>query len=476
MWVPIARAGRRSLIVAGIALVAVVGALVYRAFPDETSTAYREVMHQFVARTPLLLLLAISFPFLVAIATRPQIGFLIVGVLVPYDGLLVIIHTPKFTEGYKEALVIYSFVWAALTLVRNERPKQTHPRYVAPLAFYIGIGVLSAMREHNIDSLVGVKTSFFYVLIPLALWWCPFSRKERDALITIIMVNGFITALYGLYQQVLGGAGLVKLGYEYNTQIRTTGSFLRSFSSFLQHSAFGLFLMMVLLVCVPIALDELPRLRSKLFLASTPVLLLALAFTFVRSAWIGLAVGAAYLAFHRYRVLLFFAPFVLPLIVVLPGSFEQGAFYSGSFQERQTSWSANLNKAADPIGNGIGTTGSAAEKALEVKSLHQEFYQPDNNYFKVLYELGVFGLFFFIMVLIAAFLYTRDVEKQVHGADRALCAGAAANILGVMVAAYTIVYFEVFPNELFFWLLLGAVASCIRDREPDRESSSTLSR
>jgi O-antigen ligase/polysaccharide polymerase Wzy-like membrane protein len=206
------------------------------------------------------------------------------------------------------------------------------------------------------------------------------------------------------------------------------------------------------------------------------VLLLALAFTFVRSAWIGLAVGAVYLAFHRYRVLLFFAPFVLPLIVVLPGSFEQGAFYSGSFQERQTSWSANLNKAADPIGNGIGTTGSAAEKALQVKSLHQQFYQPDNNYFKVLYELGVFGLFFFLMVLVAALLFTRDVEKQVFGADRALCAGAAANILGVIVAAYTIVYFEVFPNELFFWLLLGAVASCIRDREPDRAFSSTPSR
>ena len=78
------------------------------------------------------------------------------------------------------------------------------------------------------------------------------------------------------------------------------------------------------------------------------------------------------------------------------------------------------------------------------------------------------------MMLIAAFLYTRDVEKQVTGRDRSIVIGAGANILAVIVAAYTAVYFEIFPDDLFFWLMLGVVASCIR--APDRELSTTPSR
>jgi O-antigen ligase len=259
------------------------------------------------------------------------------------------------------------------------------------------------------------------------------------------------------------------MGYQYGRDIRTTGSFLRSFSSFRQPGAFGLFLMVALLVCVPVALDEWPRVRSKVFLATTPVILVALAFTFVRSAWLGLAVGSIYLAFKRYRVLLFFAPFVLPLIVLLPGTFEKGAFSSGSFQQRQSGWAQNLNKAAEPFGNGIGTTGAAAEKSLKVSAQRAFFYQPDNNYFKVLYELGVFGLFFFIMMLIACLAYTREVEERVHGPDRALVIGVGAMVIGAIVSAFTLVYFEVLPVDWFFWLMMGTVASCVLD------SSSTPS-
>jgi hypothetical protein len=477
MWVPAARPSRRSFVVLVVVLAAaLVGVAALGGFLTDPSGAYGDAMQALVDLAPLGLLLAISFPVLVAIAARPQLGLLVIAALVPWDGLLVIIKTPPYTEGYKEVLTLYVLVWAVFSMVGKPRPKQKLPRYVAPLAFYAAVGFVSAGRVGGIDALVGVKTSFFYLLIPFVLWWCPFNRKERDVLVTILMVNGFATAVYGIYQQIIGSAGLLNMGYEYEISIRTTGAWLRSFSSFAQHSSFGLFLMLVLLVCVPVALEELPRTRSKVFLAVTPVLLLALAFTFVRSAWLGLAVGALYLAFHRYRVLLFFAPFVLPLIVLLPGTFEKGAFYSGSFQERQVGWTENLNKAADPFGNGIGTTGAAAEKALEVESAESNFYQPDNNYFKVLYELGVLGLFFFCVVLVACFLYTRDVEERVHGPDRAITIGAGANILGVMVASVTAVYFESFPNELFFWLLMGTVASCVRESQVDQPLSSTQSR
>jgi O-antigen ligase len=477
MWVPAARPSRGWLVLLVVAIAAaLVGVAALGGFLTDPTGSYGNVVQKVVDIAPLGLMLALSFPVLVAIAARPQVGLLVIAALVPWDGLLVIIKTPPYTEGYKEVLTLYVLVWAVFSIAGKPRPRSKLPRYVAPLAFYAAVAFVSAGRVGGVDAVVGVKTSFFYVLIPLVLWWCPFNRRERDALVSILMVSGFATAVYGIYQQIIGSSGLLDMGYEYEISIRTTGSWLRSFSSFAQHSSFGLFLMLVLLVCVPVALEELPRARSKVFLAVTPVMLISLAFTFVRSAWLGLAVGALYLAFHRYRVLLFFAPFALPLLVLLPGTFEQGAFYSGSFEERQTGWNENLNKAADPFGNGIGTTGAAAEKSLEVQSAKETFYQPDNNYFKVLYELGVLGLFFFVMMLVACFLYTRDVEERVHGPDRALTIGVGASILAVMLASVTAVYFESFPDELFFWLLMGTVASCVRDPQVTKELSSTQSR
>jgi hypothetical protein len=476
MWVPAARPSVRSLLLAAALIaVAMLAIAALGGFLD-IGNVYGGLIRGVLHWGPLVILLTVAIPLLGVIAGRPQLGVLTLAVLVPYDGLLVIIKHPAFSEGYKEMLTLYVFLWSVLTVIGKPKVETPRPRYLAPLMFYLVIGLISAARIGGITGLEGVKTSFFYLLIPLSLWICPLSPKERDWLVSILMANGVITSLYGLYQQVIGQSGLLAMGYQYGTSIRTTGPWLRSFSSFRQHSAFGLFLVLVLAVCVPAALDDFQRRRNKLFLLCTPIILLALAFTFVRSAWLGLAVAAVYLAFHRYKVLLFFAPFALVALLVLPLGFEKGAFYSGSFQERQQGWTQNLNRAADPFGNGIGTTGSAAAKALQIQgNANAYYYQPDNNYYKVLYELGVFGVFFFTFMLIAAFLYTRDVEKQVTGLDRSIVIGAGANILAVIVAAYTAVYFEIFPDDLFFWLMLGVVASCLRDRDINRKSDPELS-
>jgi hypothetical protein len=434
---------------------------------------YGTVMREWLKFGPLLVVASVAIVVALVIAARPQVGVLVLAALVPYNGLLVIVPHPPFSEGYKQFLVGWIALWSLLTIVRTKRVPQKRPRYLAPVIGYVVIGVISAARVGGTQGLVGLQLSFFYLLIPISMWWCPFNDRDRDRFVTILMFNAFATSLYGIYQQVIGASGLLSLGYQYGTQIRTTGAYLRSFSTFGDQSAFALFLMLALLVCVPVALDELPRLRSKLFLASTPILLLALAFTFSRSAILGLAIGATYLAFHRYNVLLFFAPFVVVALIVLPLGFEHAVFQKNSFQERQQGWTQNLNHAADPFGNGIGTTGSAAEKTSRIEATNANFYQPDNNYYKVLYELGVVGLYFFAATLIACLLFTRDAERRAPPPSRAFISGVTAHVLAVMCAAFTAVVFEIFPDDLMFWVLMGVVASCIRapaptDETPDR--------
>jgi hypothetical protein len=77
---------------------------------------------------------------------------------------------------------------------------------------------------------------------------------------------------------------------------------------------------------------------------------------------------------------------------------------------------------------------------------------------KVLLELGVFGLWLFVLLLGAMFLFCRQVGRRLHGADGALVVGISAAVLGAIAGSTVATYFEIFPMDLLFWLLAGVVA------------------
>lgn len=419
---------------------------------------------QLVDNGALLLALALSWPLALWIAARPQRGVLLLAVLVPLDGLLLILPLPSSAAGWKEGLLLYTLLWAFLTVVGKPRPPARIPAFVQPLVLYTTIGIVSAGLVRGTQALVGLKIGYLFVLVILVLWLCPFDAKERDRLVTILMVMGFVTAAYGLAQQVLGAERLNQMGYEYNTTIRFTGGFVRSFSTFNLQFQFGFFLAMVLLIGIPVSLSAPKRSRSIAFFAISPMLVLALVFTFSRGAWLTLGLGLAYLGFTRYKVLLLGVPIALLSLAFIPGQFTQPAFQARSFNERQIGWVENVGKVTSrPTGNGIGTTGSAAEKTREVLSLDDDYYQPDNQYFKVLYELGVVGLWAFAFLLVSTFLYARHAQRVLTGPDRHLADGITANILGVIAACTVATYFEMFPMDFYYWLLMGVLVVSVHE-------------
>lgn len=421
------------------------------------------VVARLVDAAPLLLLLALAWPLALWIAVRPQRGMLLLVAFVPFDGLLNVLPTPPFAEGWKEALLIWTLLWSVLGTVGKQRERSRFPEFVGPLAIYVGVGLVSAVFVGGAQALVGLKIGYLFAGSLVILWLRPFDARDRDRLVSIMMGVGLVTSLGGLAQQALGHESVNALGYEYNKTIRFTGGFMRSFSTFDLPFAFGFFLATVLLVGVPVAMSEPRRLRSIVFFVTAPVMLLALAFTFVRAAWLVLGIGLVYHAVHRYRWLLLGVPIAVLGLVMLPGQIAEPAFQAESLGDRQVGWLENIGQVtAEPFGNGIGATGSAAEKTREVTRLDFEVYQPDNQYFKAVYELGVVGLWAFALTLITAFLYLRRVDRQLTGTDRALADGVAANVLGVGAACWVATYFEIFPMDLYFWMLLGVVTTCTR--------------
>jgi hypothetical protein len=117
--------------------------------------------------------------------------------------------------------------------------------------------------------------------------------------------------------------------------------------------------------------------------------------------------------------------------------------------------------AAHPLGIGIGATGSSAIKLQKLRAdPGAPVYEADNYYFKMLLELGVVGLWFFVLLLMSVFGAARTAEQTLTGSAALLAQSSAAMVLGAAGASAVATYFEIFPMDVMFWVTIAVVAAC----------------
>jgi hypothetical protein len=426
----------------------------------------------------LVLLIAIALPLVVAIAARPQRGLLLLVLLLPFDGLQQVIAVPDWVDAWKEALVLFTLVCSLFAPAGIRAPAHRRlPTWLAPLAVFAGIQLLTTVWAHDTQALVGLKINLFYLLAAFVAWRCPLSRKERDRLVSILMAVGFACAVYGIVQQFQGGNALLRMGYELDTNVTFIGNYLRSFSTFVQSQQFGVFEMVVLLMGIPAALADRRRARNRLFLLALPVYVVGMLSSFSRGAVLGLGLGLVYLGFRRYRVLLAALPLAIVALVVLNvlGGAAVSTFQDPtSFGERTTGWQENFERIAEhPLGAGVGRSGAASEKAVELDVSSTASFQPDNYYFKTAYELGVLGLWVFVIFLVVTFGFVHRGSARGDPLDQPFLDGVAAFVLAAAAASLVATFFEIYPMDALFWLLLGIAASTIAgsDAAPVRSTA-----
>ena len=424
----------------------------------------------------------------VGVVRRPQRGVLALAALLPFNGLLLVVPHPPIVEGWKEMLVlaVLAATFVAPASARGE-PRSRLPTWIWPAGVWLGLSAISGAVVGGTQAAQGIKIGFFYALVFWAMWRCPFSARDRDRFVSILMATGVVTATVGLWQLVIGPDALVGLGYEYNTTVRTSSGVLRTFSTFDQPFPFALFLMVVLLVAVPIALGQPRRPRNALFLAATPVVLAGMASSTVRSALLGTAVGLAFLTVHRHRNLIRVVPVVVAVgVLTLSGSTLSALTSGDSLTERTTGWDQVSDLiTTHPLGVGIGATGSVAEKTAELTGSTEGLvslrwdspYQPDNQYVKTLLELGPLGLWAVVMLLVAMFLAARFASgrrEPERGADAELASGIAASVLAIAAAGFVATIFEIFPIDAYFWMFAGVIATL--PASPARTAPSSIAR
>lgn len=427
------------------------------------------------AALPVALAVATALALVAWIWRRPQRGVLLLVGLLPFDGLLILVRVPTAVYAWKEILLVGTLLAAfhpANSAVRASRELGARPlpAWLSPLTLFATAALLTLMWSPPLQGLVGLKVTFFGALTAAVVLRCPLDRRDRDRLVTILLATGTVTAGFGLAQQVIGAPTLHGWGYRYNSVIRFTGGFMRSWSTFNQPFAFAFFLMLVVLVTLPVALGDLRRRRNQLIVAATPLFVAGIAVAVVRTAWIGLAVGVASIAFKRHRVLLRVAPMVIGAVLLAIALGAIGFFHSASAGERVTRWQQLPHVVSSaPLGAGVGSAGAAAAKTETLGGGAVTFdptragnaahvFEPDNSYLEVLYEDGALGLLLFAATLLLLYGRARS-SARMPGADGDFAAGVTAAVLAAAVASIASSFFEIFPMDYLFWLLAGVVST-----------------
>ncbi len=281
-------------------------------------------------------------------------------------------------------------------------------------------------------------------------------------------------ALYGLLQQVLGGARLVDLGYAYGAQVRTIGPYLRSFGTFDEPFDYAAFLLF------GIAAVLLWRNRGLFVALALGLLAFGLLVSFVRTALlIGLALIGLWLARQgrtATAVLLLAAALFggVATLIASSGGTETRTFQGSSstyltVNGRTQSWKVALGDSSDwAFGRGVGVVGTAAERArVGVSQTRLAPNQPnlaavDSGYFATIADVGFVGLIVQLSLLGRLIVLARGATARRQQAGWVVLGLLAV----VLLDAVTRASFTGFPTAFLGMLVVGVGLAATAPERP----------
>ncbi|HMC76006.1 MAG TPA: O-antigen ligase family protein [Vicinamibacterales bacterium] len=316
-------------------------------------------------------------------------------------------------------LTITALLWAGI-LVRN-RERVEVPRMFWPLAAYAAATlVASVFSVDSRVSLVDSKQLVLLIIVPIA--YRLFRGRRALLAVDVIITIGAMSAAAGIIQYLI---------LNYNDLGRRP------------HGAIGLYMtysgLLMLVACAAVSRVMFAKHHRAWAAVVLPALLLALVFTFTRSAWVGACVGIGLLFLLRDFRLMGLLPVALAAFLALAPSALTNRLYSTfslkdpSNADRVAMMNSGIHIIKDHPLTGIGPdmVGQVYPHYRDKNAVNQLNLHLHNVPLQIAAERGLPALgvwLWFIITLV------RDFLRRRRSADPSLSnAGLAA--IGAMLAA-----------------------------------------
>jgi O-antigen ligase len=336
------------------------------------------------------------------------------------------------------------------------------------LAFVVATGSVVVNVVPGDVGLYALRVLFEPLLFYFLGFLFPKDKKWVRATIVLFVLTATTLALHGLYQYLTHAPMPASW-----VDVRETGIGTRAYSIIGNPNGLGAFLLMGTLVSMSLALSHQPRRTARLlWTLSCAIQVAAIAVTFSRGAWIGLAAGVITLVIMAHRR--FLVPiataavagwFVAPRAFVdrLTFAFSSAYITKSSEAGRIYVWRMALEYAGSHpwFGLGLGTFGGTAAVTFGYGRLW-----VDNFYLQLAAEGGLVLVALFLWILLRALKgLVRGYGATTDRFLRPLAAGAVGAFVAVAVANATASVWETLTVGVGFWFLTGLVTSaCLHER------------
>jgi len=327
--------------------------------------------------------------------------------------------------------------WRDLASLRH------HP-LTPPFLTYAGLTLLSATFSGNPGWSFWIARDLLRIATFYVVLLCTRDSRHAVRLWQAFVVTLSLMATYGLGQAYLCGARPTSVSAAWLSEICTHAQRVRG--PFSIYMTFG----GVLFLGVLFSLSYLANVRWRhawWMLPGAAITVAALAFTYSRNAWLGLAAGALGLvltARKSLRIVTVLAALLVVGAVTLPGPVNERArsivnLEDRTLQDRVAMWRAGLSMIADHAFLGVGPG--------EVRTWYQHYRRPEavrpstghlhNSAIQIAAERGLPALVAWLWLWVVFFregwaiLARTDRES---GIRRALVCASLAGVVGFLVA------------------------------------------
>jgi O-antigen ligase len=296
-------------------------------------------------------------------------------------------------------------------------------------------------------ALAGAGYYFYYMLFAFLF---PFvvDPEEVPRLLHLMATCAVLIALDAIYQYV------IKVPIPASWTDLSGHVLTRVFSVLRSPNELGSYMALMAPLLCGMGIAERTRLRRTWYLAGAALCVVALALTFTRGAWVGLAVALMLMAVIYER------RFLVPLVCMVAGAYfipslhqrVQALFTSvywikSSDSGRVAKWlSAFDHMLTNPLfGVGIGKYGGAIATKYHLSTYSDSFYA------KTLGETGVVGLILFLALHLRLLMDLAQSVRRAFGRERYLFLGGITGLLAVLIHNSMENVFEYAPMAISYY-------------------------
>lgn len=354
-----------------------------------------------VFRYPFLFLVLLTFGFIL----HPMLVSKILVTKFQLTGI-----TEKIVLSWKDVLLLLIFLRSLFDIRGSQKYKFLPNAFLYLLAFiFLGTSYLF-IKSDFISSLSGYRYDYEPFLILFAAYNLKFDRQKLLNFLKLFLIFSFLLAIWALFQaNILGTKFLFENGYGNNGRLDPAyfiagHTFQRAMGTLAAPNNYGVFVGISIIIAVYFRSYFKYKWLYYVFLTIQCISLIE---TFSRSAWLGLIMCIIiYVLLEKKKNIFMIIVFIATLgcllffIVLIANPDNTIVNYliktitleDSSSLGHWNSWVEGINFIANnPFGIGLGIAGPKAS------ALTGEFLNVESSYFLIAYELGIIGLFVFLI-------------------------------------------------------------------------------